>query len=318
MDSVAGLRELSEKQEAVCSRAQLRLLGVDADDVDDQVAARRWAEIGPTVVAMHRGPLLERARRFAIVLHCGPGSAVCAWTALQVNGLRGWPREAVHVVVRRGLAPPSLPPEMGAAVVHESRRHSEADVIHRDHLPTHGVERAAVDAGAWSRTDRGACGVLAAVVQQGLTTVDRLVGVLETVGHVNRRRLMVRAVQDIGGGSQALSEIDFVRFCRRRGLPEPCRQAVRVDSRGRRRYLDIEWRLPDGRALWVEIDGVGHMEVSQWYDDLLRAAEIHAAGTSGGPVRLPAVACRAEPDRVDALLRVLLGVVSLTSPYTAT
>ena len=73
----------------------------------------------------------------------------------------------------------------------------------------------------------------------------------------------------------------------------------------------MEWRLPSGRRLWVEIDGVGHMEVVQWYDDLLRAAEIQAAGTDDAPVRLPAIACRVDPDRVDALLRIHLGLVSL-------
>jgi hypothetical protein len=121
-------------------------------------------------------------------------------------------------------------------------------------------------------------------------------------------------VADLAGGSQALSEIDFIRFCRRRGLPAPIRQQVRVDSRGRRRYLDAWWRLPNGGQLWVEIDGMGHLDVSRWYDDLLRTAEIQAAPDGGdAPVRLPAAACRADPDRVEAILRSLLGLVSAST-----
>ncbi len=310
LDSVPGLAALCTDQEAVCSRRQLNALGVDDHDVGAQVRARRWATAGPTVVVLHRGPLTERARRVGAVLHCGEGAALAAWTALEVGGLAGWPRPGTHVIVGRGLAPPGIPVALGPVTVHESRRHREEDVVVRSGLRTHAVERAGVDAAAWSDTDRAACGVLAALVQQRLTTPDRVLAALETVGHVKRRRLMQRVLQDVAGGSQALSEIDFVRFCRRRGLPEPVQQAVRTDSRGRRRYLDAEWRLGDGRCLWVEIDGIAHLEVSQWYDDLLRAAEIRAAGEQEGPVRLPAMACRADPDRVEALLRLLLGLVS--------
>ncbi len=310
LDCVPGLAALHADQEAVCSRAQLMALGVDDHDVGAQVRARRWATAGPTVVVLHCGPLTERARRVGAVLHCGEGAALAAWTALDAGGLTGWPRPATHVIVARGLAPPEIPAALGPVTVHESRRHREEDVVVRSGLRTHTIERAGVDAGAWSDTDRSAGGVLAALVQQRLTTTDRVLATLETVGHVKRRRLMQRVLQDVAGGSQALSEIDFVRFCRQRALPEPVRQAVRTDLRGRRRYLDVEWRLPDGRVLWVEIDGVGHLEVSQWYDDLLRAAEIQAAGQPTGPVRLPSMACRADPDRVEALLRLFLGLVS--------
>jgi hypothetical protein len=307
---VPGLGELSREQDAVCSRWQLRALGVDADDVENHLVARRWSTVGPTVVVLHRGPLTERARRVAVLLHCGDRAALAAWTALDEAGLAGWARPSTHVVVGRGLAPPPVPVEMGPVTVHESRRHCEEDVVVRGGMRVHRVERGAVDGGAWSATDRAACGLLAAVVQQGLTTPDRLLSQLETVGHVRRRRLMQRVVQDVAGGSQSLSEIDFVRFCRRRGLPQPEQQAIRVDSRGRRRFLDAKWRLPDGGRLWVEIDGVGHMEVTRWYDDLMRAAEIRAAGAEDAPVRLPATACRVEPDRVEALLRIHLGLVS--------
>lgn len=106
---------------------------------------------------------------------------------------------------------------------------------------------------------------------------------------------------DVAGGAQALSEIDFARLCRRAGLPEPLRQRVRLDARGRRRYLDVEWRLPSGRRVVAEIDGVGHLEVTRWYDDLLRAAEIVAPGEQ--LIRFPATAARVEPDRAVAVLR---------------
>jgi hypothetical protein len=311
LDDVAGLRTFWQEQDAVCSRDQLRGLGVDSDAVDHQTMARRWSAIGPHVVVLHRGPLTERARRVAALLHCGSDSALASWTALEEQGLAGWSRPAVHVIVPRGCAPPELPVDMGPIVVHESRRHVPEHVAVRSGLAVHIAERAAIDTGAWTTSDRTACGVLAAVVQQRLTTPARLLETLDQVGKVRRLRLMRATVADLAGGSQALSEIDFIRFCRRRGLPEPIRQQVRVDSRGRRRFLDAWWRLPNGHRLWVEIDGMGHLDVSRWYDDLLRAAEIQAAPDGGdAPVRLPASACRVDPDRVEAILRSLLGLVS--------
>jgi hypothetical protein len=311
LEAVPEVRSLWEEQAGVCSRGQLALIGIDADRVDDHVNARRWTPLGPTVVVLHRGPLVSRARRFAALLHCGEAAALCAWTALDEWGLAGWPRDATHVIVARGCAPPPLPVEFGPVQVHESRRHSPEDIAVHGGLPLHVPPRAAVDAGAWSTSHRSACGILAAVVQQGLTTPERLAATLDEVGKVARLRMMKAVVGDLAGGSLALSEIDFVRFCRRRGLPEPRQQRVRRDSRGRRRYLDVEWRLANGTRLWVEIDGIGHMEATRWYDDLLRAAEIQAAPDGGdAPVRLPAAACRADPDRVEAILRSLLGLVS--------
>ena len=315
-DSVPDLAHLADAQFAVCSRAQLADLGVSAKAVACQIRNLRWRPLGPLVVVLHRGPLPVEARRRAAVLNAGPGAALAAWTALHEWGLRGWERDAVHVVVRRGERPSALPVDLGPIVVHESRRHDDSDIRHRNGLSLHSPERAAVDSGAWSPSSRAACGVLAAVVQQGLTTAERLGAELDTVGRVLRLRVMQAAVSDIRGGSQALSEIDFVRFCRERGLPEPIRQVVRRDSTGRRRYLDVEWRLPDGRRIALEIDGIGHMEVERWYDDLLRAAELMAGGGTDGPLlRIPALAYRIEPDRVERLLRALLTpAVRLPSP----
>jgi hypothetical protein len=305
-DRVRGLARLRDSQAGVCLRSQLKELGMSVEAVRCHIDALRWRPLGPLVVAFHLGELTPEARRWAVVLNSGPGAALGAWTALEVWGLRAWDRAATHVVVRRGVDPPALPADVGDVQVHESRRHGPADVRRKAGLAVHSVERAAVDAGAWSMTDRAACGVLAATVQQQLTTADRLLAELDAAGPVRRRRLMRAALSDIGGGSQALSEIDFVRFCRARGLPEPTRQAVRRDVAGRRRYLDVEWQLADGRRLAVEIDGIGHLDSARWYDDLLRTAEIVAAGSTE-PLRLPAAAVRLEPGRVERILRALLG-----------
>lgn len=187
-------------------------------------------------------------------------------------------------------------------VVHESRRHHPEAVVTRRGLPVHHVERAAIDAATWSSELRTASGVLAAVVQQRLTTASALRVTLDEAGRIRHRKALFLALADIEGGAQALSEIDVARLCRSARLPEPTRQRVRTDTRGRRRYLDAEWVLPTGDVVVLEIDGIGHMDPLRWYADLLREAELVIPGRHR-VIRLPATAARLEPERVVAILR---------------
>lgn len=293
----SALRSLAAEQQHAVSRAQLRALGVDDGRVAIHVAAGRWQTAGPLVVVLHTGPLAACARRWASVLTAGPCSALGAWSALEVWGLVGWERPLDHVVVPRGAAPPRLP----WLRVHESRRHTGDDVRRRGGLAVHGVERAAVDAAAWSPTDRAGGGLLAAVVQQRLSTAGRLLAALDAAGRVRRRPLLRSVLHDVDGGSQSMAEVDVVRLCRRTGLPVPVRQACREDATGRRRYLDAEWLLPSGRRVLLEIDGAPHLEVGRWYDDALRLAEVGRPGET--LLRLPAMAVRCDEARVVAVLR---------------
>lgn len=291
--------------QALCvSRAQLRRCGLGPDVVRRRVAAGRWQLFGPHVVVLHTGPLDAGARRWAAVLDAGPACALAAWTGLAVHGLTGWERPDVHLVLPPGRSRPAL----SGTVLHASRRCRAEDVVARGGLPLHRVERAAVDAAAWSPSDRAAGGLLAAVVQQRLTTALRLRASLDAVGAVRRRRELRLLLDDLAGGSQAMSELDLVRLCRRNGLPVPVRQAERRDAAGRRRYLDAEWELADGRRLLLEVDGVGHLDAARWYDDLLRAAEVTRPGEV--LLRLPARALRTDEARVVALLRAHLAVVA--------
>lgn len=300
--AVPGLADLVHRQGGVVTRHQLGRLGMTPGHVDQQLCSLRWGALSEQVLVAHRGPLTRATRRWVAVLGAPSTSAIGAWSALEVLGLEGWRREPVHLVVPRGARPDRYP----WLVVHESRRLREEDVVEVGGLPVHGVARAAVDAAAWQRSWRTAAGLMAAVVRQRLATTDELLAMLETVGKVRHRKVMRLALADVGGGADSLAEIDFARLCRDGGLPEPSRQAVRTDARGRRRFLDVEWRLPGGRAFVVEIDGVGHMERDRWYDDLLRDAEI-GADPRTVRVRLPAMAARFEPVRVLAVVRRHLG-----------
>jgi len=298
---LAQLPELASMvadQAGTVTRTVLRLHGIDDEVVRRQVAACRWQEAGPQIVVTFTGPLPVGTRRWAAATNAGPHAVLSGRTALAVHGLDGWGSEQVQVVVDRGVRPAPL----DFVKIHESRRHQGADATTVQGLPCHGVERAAIDVASWCPSDRTAIGVLAAVIQQRLTSPARLQETLERQGRIRRRRLIAATINDLAGGAQALSEIDYGRLFAHWGLPRPTRQAIRLDQRGRRRYLDVEWTLPSGERKALEIDGMGHLEPNRWYADLLRAADITA--TDETPIlRLPAAAARIDETLVAGILR---------------
>ena len=71
---------------------------------------------------------------------------------------------------------------------------------------------------------------------------------------------------------------------------------MRTDVQGRRRYRDVEWTRADGRIVVCEIDGIGHAEVSRWYDDLMRDAELTSMEADEIRIRLPATRSGPSPN----------------------
>src|SRR3954468_3477886 len=250
-----------------------------------QVAAGRWQRIARCYIAQN-GPLTELQRQWVAVLNAGPTAALAGRSAAAAAGLTGWSDGLVHVLVRRGAsAPPTLRGVKG-------RRTG-------GHIDTHPVASpprvrpatALLQASSWMRSDRGAMGVLAAGVQQRIVRPEDLREAVGRTLEMRRRRLVLLTVDDLAGGSHALSELDAVRLCRKAGLPELSRQAVRCDGRGRRRYLDLDW---DEWRLSAEIDGQQHMEVRRWCDDLLRQNELVIA--RGDALRFPSLVVRTQSE----------------------
>lgn len=172
-------------------------------------------------------------------------------------------------------------------------------------LPTAQLEPAILLFAAAERSDRTAQGVLAACVQQQLTSPELLKDWLGRLPRLRRAPVLRRAIADMVGGAQSLAEMDVKRMCRTYRLAQPDRQVKRRDAGGRLRYTDCEWRLPDGRTLILEIDGGFHMDVEQWEDDLARQRAL--SSTDRLIVRCTSREVRDEPERVARDLR-LLGV----------
>ena len=188
-------------------------------------------------------------------------------------------------------------------VVHESRRLKPEHHVQVAGLPCTASPRSAIDAAAWQPWPRFACALLAAVVQQRLCTVDELEEAMRLVGRVRHKGHLREALRDIRGGSEALSEIDLVRLCRRFGVQEPQRQVKRTDQNGRIRYLDAEWKLADGRRVVLEIDGSHHLDVESWQADMRRERAIVIGGAT--VLRTTSIEVRAVPKQV---IRDLLAI----------
>jgi len=248
-------------------------------------------------VVLHNGPLSQEQRWQVARVHAGPRALLTGFTALEAIGLTGWSRPVIDVAAPLGtrLRPGSrLPIRLHCIRQWSGVRQTRTAGIHV-------AQQAVFVAAASLGNPRSACGLLAAVVQQRLVSAAQLVTELEGRPRQRHRRILIAAAHDIAQGAQALSEIDFVRLCRRFRLPPPIQQLVRRDPRGRRRYLDASWRRSDGRLVIVEIDGALHLSQRRWWDDQLRQNELSLGNAL--ILRYPSAVVRTEPELIARQLR---------------
>jgi hypothetical protein len=284
----------------VVTSAQLIRAGATRSQITANIAARRWQRCGRAIV-LHCGALTRDERWSAALANVGRGSVLSSFTALEYAGLTGWERPEIHVLAPAGT--PSCALAELVIVTHRSARWP-APCLPGKRIQI--VPDAAVRAAGSFRSPRPGCGVLAAVVQQRLADASHLADAVRAAIRIRHRSVLLQAVADIAGGSQALSEIDFVQLCRRARLPLPHQQQVRRDGSGRRRYLDAGWRRVDGRLVVVEVDGAVHLSPRRWWDDQLRQNELTLSDAL--VLRFPSVIVRTEPGLVARQLRQALRV----------
>lgn len=292
---------LAARQSNMLARRQLTGLGDTWDWAERQIGAGRWAERTPRVLSTTTGELTADQQRWLAVLHAGPRSLLGGLTAGARHGLRGWERPVVTVLVDDELA---FEPVDGVQFF-RSRRPFELLRDPRGGIPSTRLEPALLLWAGYDAPLRAGHGVLAAAVQQRLTTAARLHGWVEQLRPLRRASGFRRMLRDIEGGVHSGAERDVARLCRRFGLPHPARQTPRTDHDGRRRWTDCEWPLGGGRVLILEIDGSFHREAIQWTADLRRSRRLTSADRI--VVRASAFEIRHEPGEVARDL-VALGV----------
>lgn len=264
-----------------------------------QIKAGKWQSPCHGIVVTHSGPLTDSQILRIALERSGPGAVLAGLTAAKLDHFKGFDDSGpvadfpIYVLTQPGTKRRPAPPGLNV-VVHQSRLLTEKDV-HPIWTPRRTrIARSLVDAASWTKTDRGTMAVLAAGVQQGRVRVEDLREVLDRIGMVRRRRLMLDILGDIEGGAQALSELDFTRkVVQQFGLPEPSRQVGKRDSRNRRRWIDVvfeEWKVI------VEIDGAQHIQPLDQWDDMERDNDMRAGGYE--VLRYPAWLVRTRPEYV--------------------
>lgn len=268
--SVDELRDLIARQEGMIARRQLNEYAVDADRVRNEVDARRWVERTPRVISTFTGELTQKQREWLAVLHAGPRSMLANLSATGRHGLTGWERPWVSVMVDDEL---SFEPVDGVDFF-RSRRPFDLLRAPRPGIPVCRLEPAALLWAGYEATNRAAHGVVAAVVQQRLTTPSKMSAWVDQLRPLRRAKALKRTLSFVDAGAHSGAEVELGRLCRRFGIRPPDRQRRRPDRTGRIRWTDAEWDLPDGRILILEIDGAFHTDVLQAADDAKRSRRL--------------------------------------------
>ena len=290
-------REVAAAQCGLIARRQLVELGYHDHYTDSRVAAEQWQLVSEVVVCTTTGTLTREQLMWAGVLHAGRGSAIGGLTALERRGLRNWHRDEISVLLPKSH---NLQPLEGVRFV-ETRRPTGLFATGR--LPTWRAEPAALLHAGYTAGANTALGLLAAVVQQRLTTPGRLLEDMRQLHPLRRSKLFRVNLQDVAAGSHSLAELGVARMCRDLGLPLPDRQVRRADASGRDRYLDCVWHLADGTIVILEVDGGFHMEAEHWETDIRRERDLVTTGAL--VLRCTSREVRDVPERVAASLRAV-------------
>lgn len=233
-DRSASFRSLVSHQAGLATRAQLRRTGIPAHVVAAHVEAGRWASLSRRVVVLQSGPLTPEQTYWFAVLDGGANCALDGLSALHEHGLKGFRVDRVQTAV----------PWSGRAARHELyvRRRSrrvDAEAVHPARRPPMlRIGPALVSALETCPLRLRGCALLAAVVQQRLIRASEIRPLIAAASTLPNRSLYLASAGDIEGRAHSLLEIDFRELARRAGIPAPRGQTIRVDGRGRRRYLD--------------------------------------------------------------------------------
>src|SRR5690242_1845502 len=163
-------RELVDRQRGMVARRQLTFHGIHWDDVRNHVSAGRCAVRTPRVISTFTGELTTQQRRWLAVLHAGPRAMLGGLTAAEHLGMKRWEREVITVLVDDELA---FEPVEGVDFF-RSRRSFELLAGGGPDIPCCQLEPAVLMWAGYDASNRAAHGILASVVQQRLTTADRL------------------------------------------------------------------------------------------------------------------------------------------------
>ena len=174
--------------------------------------------------AAHRSARRGRALWLG-VLHAGDGAVLSHLTAAKRAGLRWTGRRRHPRDDARGDAVLPLP----GYLFHQTRRPYERWVKPVAGPPRLPLEHAALLAAERDHNVRRAIGLLAACVQQRLTTAERFGRAIPQIRKLRHGMTFRLVLDDIAGGAQSFAEINVGRLCAEYGLlpPDPASRTAR-------------------------------------------------------------------------------------------
>lgn len=286
----ALLRELAMDQSGVLRSSQLAEHGFTAREVNARIRSADWYRVTSRVVAIQR-PTRSSMLWAASLHHHRIGLTGAA--ALELLGLPAAKDGRISLLGPRGTR--QRPFDACIIITTERPEFLTASGPLRTPVPL-----SVAYAMGCAATVRQAVFHCTWAVQRRLVTLEEIGAAIAAAPNSPTMLSARRHLAVVDPGVHSTHEFDFANECRKRGLPTPARQVLRMDSEGRRRYTDVEFQGPNG-TLVVEIDGLGHLDSQVWLDDQWRANEITL---QGAPVlRIPALALRTDPERYFTQIR---------------
>lgn len=280
-------KRLAQPYDGVVRRADLLREGLSDHDVRTEIDRGVWHRVGVHTVSIDGARLWGRGPMWRALWEAGPRAVLDGPSALLAAGLKSWGETQVHVSVPNNAAVRPLD-----GVTHHRLR--DIGPVVASELRRTRPEVAAIRAAQWARSDRAAATIVAMTVQQGLVRPETLLERWRSLRSSSRRSLLDGVVGDVCDGAHSLNELDVAGACRRRGIPTPQRQSVRMAD-NRRVYLDLLW---EDEGVHAEIHGAHHQQGVAGVDDALRSNAI----TITNPdirisLQIPVLGWRLHPER---------------------
>jgi hypothetical protein len=273
-----------------------------SQQVDTLMVARQlrrgvWKRYGRAVV-MHNGPLTYDQQLWVALIRA-PSRTVLSGPTVLHEVMTGWPRPTQIHLLTVGTTLADVP----GARARRTTVLGPEDVHPTAQPPRLRLPRA-VGEHLRDLDDRDEIRkLLSSPVQRRLTTVPQLAAAVERAALRGRRlQLAHDTLGSVGQGAQSHHEIAFAALIESGGLPRPDRQVWRTGRNGRR-CLDAEW---EEWSVHAEIDGMGHLELASWSDDIQRTNELELERAWRRRLRFPGFWLTERPDDVlDQLRRAL-------------
>lgn len=298
---MSDLDDLLRKQDRVLTRAQALDAGLTKHAWDYRLTTT-WRSLVAGVAVTHTGEPTQTQRLWAAVLHAGTDARLSGDAVLALLGHPVEP-EGIDVAIPHARRVEAFHLRDGTEVRVKRVRHLDQLQAPFGGIPVLSRHVAVLHAASWASSDRKAEWRIASMVQRRLSAVPLLRAALELQPRLPRRALIRTVLDDVELGAHAASELAFLRFLRRHGLPLPDELQRRVRTEGGPAYLDARYRR---QRVTFEVDGAHHRDAGTWEADALRALRVGVALAGERVYRLTMANLRHDEEEVAALLHEIL------------